>query len=236
MRVLLDPDPAGAGGVTVETPHVEAPAAPPVAPPIDKATLAELAALKSRNRELEAKELARKEVEQKDADEKRRKAGEFDAMLKEREEQIKTERQKATEAEGRSQTYARDRELALALSTHNLRDGAADDLMELWGKEFEAEAVGGTWRVKSNDGRSVADVINERLKSARYAGFVKPDARAGGGGQSGGTAAPNQTKSTAPVEGTYEHFMAKARESTVPPNGHPLGNGTSRFGLKYKAG
>lgn len=235
MRLLLDPTATDGGSEVTSTPPAPTTPVTPSGP--DPAVLSELAAARSRLREFEAKEAQRKSDEQKAEDERRRKAGEFKEMIEARDADLATARAKAQEAEGRSKASIRTSTLATALAGHNLREGAAGDLVKLWADDFLTEADGDGWKVTAKDGRSVADVVNERLNSTRYAAFVKSDAKGGGGNQQGGgSAAPTQGKSDTPQEGTYEHYMLKARESTVPPSGHPLGNGTSRFGLKYKAG
>lgn len=227
MRILYDPAPTEGGGTeTPPTPETK----PVSAPTVDPALMQEIATLRSQVRELTAQDAERKATEQKAEDERRRKAGEFDQILKDRDEKAAAAERKATEATERARSYARNEALAKALSSHNLREGSADDLMELWSKEFTAEPVGDSWRVIAKDGRSVADVIGERLKSDRYANHLKAEGRSGGGGQQGGgNAAP--TGNQGPKEGTYDFFVKGIRERMKPFQGHPLGDGKARTGF-----
>lgn len=74
------------------------------------------------------------------------------------------------------------RSLTEALSGHELREGAAAQLLKLWGDEFEVHDDGDGFKVRSrSDLREPRAVFAERLKSPEYDHFLKASHRGGSG-------------------------------------------------------
>lgn len=189
MRILMTPDAeASGGGEAVVTPPTPTPSKPFVIPPDVTVKLDRLA------------ELERKQAERDDADRKRDEAeaikrGEYEKIIAARDADLARSNEKAREAESRSKKTTLDRELALALASQPLRPGAAKHLTKLLADDLEAvpDADGG-YTVRSKDRRSVADFIDDTLKSPEYDSFVsstaKPGVPAGGGSRSAATPEP----------------------------------------------
>ena len=104
------------------------------------------------------------------------------------------------------------RSLTEALASHKLVDGAVEDLVALWGGDFQVDDApnGDGYVVRSkSDLRSPRDVIGERLASKRFAHFVVAEQRGGTGG-AGGTASQG---SGAAVSATEKTYAQKIKES-----------------------
>lgn len=215
MRLLLDPDPNASGGNTPATPEVtkaETPATPPTpptppAPPAPNPLAADLAAARARLAELEHADAERERVAREAEEEKLRNKGEFEKLIKQRDEQLNTERKKAAEAVERSKTYALKSAFFAELGKYDLVEGSAEDLYELWHKQFETVADGDGWTTRSPDGRPLADVINERLTSARYSNHVKAQSRSGSGGGNGQVPAPTPNSTPAAPTDPFERGL-----------------------------
>lgn len=204
MRILLNPEPAEGVTPPVATPEVASKAeavTPPVetpkppAPPAPNPLAADLAATRARLAELEAADAERERLAREAEEEKLRAKGEFEKLIKQRDADLATEKAKAAAATDRAKAYALNTELAIAFSSHALVEGSAEDLSELWRKDFEVVADGDTWAARSKDGRTVKEVIAERL-AGRWSNHVKAEARSGSGGGNGNVPAPTPTSTT----------------------------------------
>lgn len=199
MRLLRNPE--SAEGVTPpaptpEPPKPEVPPTPPPAPPAPNPLVADLAALRAQVAEFEREKAERERIAREAEEETLRKKGEFEKLIKNTNERLEAEKQRAAAAEDRAKAYALSTELALAFSNHDLVEGSAEDLTKLWREDFEAVPDGDRWSVRAKDGRTVKEVVAERLTSQRYSNHVKAQARSGSGG--GGGHVPSPTPNSTP--------------------------------------
>jgi hypothetical protein len=79
----------------------------------------------------------------------------------------------------------KNQELLTVLAGCSLMPGAAQQLVKLWRDELDCHEENGTIRVTSRDGKSVSEIVNERLRESEYAHFTRSQAR-GGPTQRGG--------------------------------------------------
>lgn len=214
MRLLLNLEASLGGGTPAEpvlnvtaTPpaKAETPTPTPPAPPAPNPLAADLAATRARLAELEKAENDRVEQARLAEEEKLKAKGEFEKLIKQRDDRLAAESKRAADAEERSKSYALDSQLAMAFAGHDLIEGSAEDLSELWRKDFEVVPEGDKWTVRSKDGRAVKDVIAERLASTRYSNHVKATSRSGSGGGSSDGAAPTPAGG-AKTPTTYEEW------------------------------
>lgn len=212
MRLLLNLEASLGGGAPAEpilnvtaTPPVTEPAKPP-APPAPHPLAADLAATRAELAEFKKAEADRAEQARLAEEEKLKAKGEFEKLIKQRDERLATETKRAADAEERSKSYALDSQLAMAFSGHDLYEGSAEDLSELWRKDFEVVPDSDKWTVRSKDGRPVKDVIAERLALPRYLNHVKATSRSGSGGGNGNTPAPTQTPDSNKTPANYEEW------------------------------
>lgn len=97
--------------------------------------------------------------------------------------EIGAREQKVAELQRAYRDAVRDRELATALAGKPLVPGAASQLIKLWRDDFDAFEEAGEHRVCSRDGRTIHQVVAERLSSQEYAHFCLPSSRGGAGAQ-----------------------------------------------------
>lgn len=207
MRILLDPaaaDPAGGAPAAADPAKPAAPPAP-AAPDPNKQLLEELAAMRARVNDFEAKDREREEAARKAAEDKAREKGDFDKILADRDKRIAEERTAKEASDRRSANFALESKLATALARYDLVEDAAADLLQLWKGDFEAVAEGDGFNVRSKDRRPVDDIVRERLTSKRYEHYVKSTAAPGGG-----TAKPTATPTPDPNKPpqTYDEVVA----------------------------
>lgn len=231
MRILLNPEASLGGGTPAEpilpvtaTPPVTEPAKPAApTPPAPNPLAADLAATRARLAELEKAENDRTEQARLAEEEKLKAKGEFEKLIKQRDERLAAETKRAADAEERSKAYALDSQLAMAFSGHDLYEGSAEDLSELWRKDFEVTADGDKWTVRAKDGRPVKDVIAERLSLPRYSNHVKATSRSGAGGGGGNTPAPTQTPDPAKAPSNWEEYQRQVLQIDDPNRAPFLG-------------
>lgn len=105
------------------------------------------------------------------------------SLRREREDAIARElatHQKKAERLERALTSAlRDRELATALAGKPLVPGALPQLLKLWRDDFDVIDESGEYQVFARDGRSVEEVLGERLADPAYAHFCQPSSKGG---------------------------------------------------------
>ncbi|GAC1463623.1 MAG: hypothetical protein NVSMB9_01280 [Isosphaeraceae bacterium] len=113
----------------------------------------------------------------------------------------------------------RDCELATALAGKPLVTGAVAQLIRLWRDDFDAYEEDGSYKVAARNGRTVEQVINERINSSEYSHFCVPSSKGGSGARDA-----NRPASTAASHGTPrnlgESVVMKWREesATRPSN------------------
>lgn len=235
MFILRNLDGGGGGGANPEpspapapTPKVETPTPPPSppAPPAVNPLAADLAAARARLAELEKADADRAEAARLAEEKKLTEKGEYEKLIKQKDERLAAEAKKAEASEARARSYALNSQLALALAKHDLYEGSAEDLTKLWRDEFEAVPDGEGFVVRAKDGRNVADVIAERLATPRYSNHVKATSRSGSGGGDGHRPAPTPAHDPSkPVK--LEDIIAQRMQAA---------NGTHGFGLRGKFG
>lgn len=224
MLILLNLE-ASLGGGTPAEPVLPVTAAAPVtepvkpvapAPPAPNPLAADLAATRARLVELEKADAERERLRIEAEEKKLVEKGEFEKLIKQRDERLAAEIKRATDAEERSKSYALDSQLAMAFSGHDMYEGSAEDLSVLWRKDFEAVPDGASFIVRSKDGRPVKDVIAERLALPRYSNHVKATSRSGSGGGAGSTPAPTQTPDSSKAPTNWDEYQRQVLQIDDP--------------------
>jgi hypothetical protein len=88
--------------------------------------------------------------------------------------------QRARAIEQRIRKTTLDRDLAQALSGHNLVPGGAQQLSALWERELTTVEDGDVYATRSNDGKTVAEFVASRLAQPEYAHFTRSRTQQGG--------------------------------------------------------
>lgn len=125
-------------------------------------------------------------------DEKKQTATALEAMTTKSVADLAAANARAEEATARASRFALDSQLAQAFGGHDLYEGSAEDLSELWRKDFEVTPDGERFQVRAKDGRTVSAVVAERLAQPRYSNHVRATSRHGAGGGAGNMPAPTQ--------------------------------------------
>lgn len=202
-RLLLDPTAAEGGAADGDEKPVEKAEANP-GDDGGAAVLAELKRLQARLDAAEAKNRTADERDQADREKKLKDKGDYERLIKERDDRLAAEQKKFADFQDRYRKSERDRKFVSDLGSLgiDLVEGAAEDLLGLWGGEFTAEEQeDGTLRVVTKDLKTPAQVLKERLTSKRYEHFVKAAARGKGlkPGEAGAAAAPSGGKGDGPA-------------------------------------
>jgi hypothetical protein len=135
--------------------------------------------------------------------------------------------QKSAGLERAYQAALRDRELATALIGKSLVPGAASQLIKLWRDDFEVIDEDGEIRIMARDGRSVNQVVDDRLTGPDFAHFCLPSSR-------GGTGSKGQNRSTAPgpkptaPKNLGEAILSQWREAASRPQPSLTSSGWGR--------
>lgn len=248
-RILLNPE-GGEGGPPANPPSPQPaagaaslPASPPATPhavAIDPnpAILAKLAEMERKLAESEAAERQRAEEKRLAEEKKLADKGEYEKIIKQRDEALAEERRRASEVVERTKAAERTRELAIALASGpKLVEGAAEQLMELLAGRFDVVEDGASWRVQTKDMKSPGQYVAELLATPKYSHFVAAEARGGGGGHDGGDRslpsprpgepAPKLTAGEATILAMREQM--EEQKKTDPLKGYSLGRGGLAF-------
>jgi hypothetical protein len=134
----------------------------------------------------------------------------------------------ATEWEGAFKSAVRDRELATALAGRQLVSGAAAQLIKLWHDEFSVHEERGEFRVRSQDGRPIAEAVTEMLARAEFAHFCQPSSR-GGTAQRGTNVSPAVPAVVVAPRNLGEAVIQQWREAANRPT-----DGSSPIGLRRR--
>lgn len=239
MRILLDPDATeSGGGAAREAPVDRAPEQPqqqatqqqkkapdqqaqakpdePEKPSTVTLTPAEferLRGIERENKELREADRKRQDAEAKAEEERLRNEGKLQELLAKREKDLADRDVKIRENEARTKNSERSRELALALSGHDLVPGAAAQLTRLLKDEMEVVPDGEGWRVQSHTGKPAADYVREQLTTAEYAHFLKADRRGGSGATGKGQQPAPPPEPTDPEKQLIEQLKASYKNS-----------------------
>lgn len=156
--------------------------------------------------------LAQMESEQRTRDEAARaekiqllaQKGQIEEALKlqreESEKQLQSERNAKTLTEERAKRYALDSELGRALADHQLVTGGAVHLTRLLRDDFQIEAQGDTFAVRSKDYRPVGEYIASMLGRPEYSCFVRSDRAGGIAGTGGQATTPTPQATSVPTQ------------------------------------
>lgn len=124
----------------------------------------------------------------------------------------RTERESALrETQQRAQRYALDGELSRALASHNLVDGAAEELTQLLRPQLAAQPEGESFVVRTATGQTAADLVTQYLQ--RRSHFLRAQ------NPQGGTGGVPPTSQTPPAPANPN----PAADPAQPPPGLNLG-------------
>jgi hypothetical protein len=202
------------------TPPVVAPVAPPE-------WVAEFAKLRTEVETLRGERHTRQAGERDVEEKKLKDKGEYETLIRQRDDKIKTLTDTQTAREHRYRESARDQALteALAATGLSLTKGASTQLLKLWRDDFEVvEASDGSIKVQTKDWKTPAQVVKERLATEDYANFVLAGSKGGSGG--GGGNRPNATAldPDKPLSLLEKIVARKAAEAAkASPGGRPIG-------------
>jgi hypothetical protein len=180
----------------------------------------------------EATEAARRESEA------LAKKGELESALQQLRQQsdqaVAAERSKLTATEERAKRYALDGELARTLSSLPLVQGGAEQLTQLWRNQFQVQAEGESFAVRTPTFQTVGQFVADQLAKAEYAHFLRAQNTGGTAGSTGGHQAaptpPAQPGSNQPAtlgEAVILHMQNMKKEA-----GDPRLNTSLPFGLR----
>jgi hypothetical protein len=233
VRILLDPDPNSGGGAPATTPVPAAttPAPTPAPPPADPSAglntllFQRLTAAETRAAELELAdrqrqtEAARRDQDalaaRGDADNAR---AALTAAREAADRDLAAARAETDSERNRARNAFRDRELALALSAHQLNKGAATQLMNLLRAELEAHPEGDSYAVRTKDFVSVNDFVARQLAHEDYAHFLQPTTT-GGAGATG----TNRPAPATPGETADARQARQLKEAMIAERGGSIG-------------
>jgi hypothetical protein len=112
-------------------------------------------------------------------------------MLREQsEQQVQVERAKLSATEERAKRYALEGELSRVLSSQNLVPGGVDQLSRLWRPEFQVQAEGESFVVRTPAFQSVNEFVHSQLSRPEYAHFIRSSNQGGTAGTTGGHQVP----------------------------------------------
>ena len=101
-------------------------------------------------------------------------------MLREQSEQaLSAERQRLGQIEERAKRYALDGEVSRALAAHNLVQGGAEQLSQLWRSQFLVDTQGDSFSVRTPTFQSVGEFVSQQLARPEYAHFVRASTQGG---------------------------------------------------------
>lgn len=130
-------------------------------------------------------------------------------MLREQSEQtLGAERQRLVQVEDRAKRYALDGEISRALSAHNLVQGGAEQLSQLWRSQFLVDTQGDSFAVRTPTFQSVGEFVSQQLSRPEYAHFVRASTQ--GGTATGQTIQAAQTPPAGPTPMPQPRNMGEA--------------------------
>jgi hypothetical protein len=130
-------------------------------------------------------------------------------MLREQSEQtLGAERQRLVQVEDRAKRYALDGEISRALSSHNLVQGGAEQLSQLWRSQFLVDTQGDSFAVRTPTFQSVGEFVSQQLARPEYAHFVRASTQ--GGTATGQTIQAAQTPPASPTSAPQPRNMGEA--------------------------
>ncbi len=134
------------------------------------------------------------------------------------EEVVAAREKRLSELEGVCKSAVRERELATVLAGKALVNGAAAQLIKLWGEEFDVFEEAGRFKVSSRDGRAVGQVVNEWLASPEYSHFCLPASRGGTGAKEASRPVGGSTTKDSPKTLGEAIVMKWREEAAAQPN------------------
>jgi hypothetical protein len=108
------------------------------------------------------------------------KKGDWQQVLALRDAELTAARRLAQETEARAQTFALDSQLAQGLAGYHFVDPAwGQRLTQILRSEFQVFPVGGTYEVRSRDGRTVGDYLKAEFEKPMYRGILSASTAGG---------------------------------------------------------
>ena len=215
----LDPTPTTpatpAAATVAAVPATTATPPPPAAPQtvtIPMEQLQTFTTMQSRLAQMELDQQARNEKAIAERVQLLAQKGEIENAMKiQREEaQKQLDAEKATHAAttDRAKRYALDGEVSRVLASQPLVPGGAEQLTQLWRREFLVEPAGDSFTVRTATFQTVGDFVAAQLAKPEYAHFIRasnPGGGTAGGSGGGGLAAPTAPAHPAapPVPGNF---------------------------------
>ncbi len=161
----------------------------------------------------------------------------LEMLRKQSDDQVNAERVAKAKVEERTQRYALDGELARTLASQPLVPGGAEQLTQLWRHQFQVEAQGDTYAVRTPTFETVQAFVARNLAMPEYAHFVRAQNPGGGtgGGNLGSQTIPTPTTTAAPqapvINNLGDALLENLKAAGVGQYGNP-GVKSQGFGLK----
>lgn len=184
------------GGPATAPPSPTATTQPTVTIPLEQ--LQAFTSSQARLAEMEAAQHAQRETLQQEQARILAQKGDLENALRlareQSEQTLNSERQRFAQIEERAKRFALDNEISRALTTHNLVQGGAEQLTQLWRNQFVIDNQGDSFAVRTPTFQSVGEFISQQLARPEYAHFLRASSQ-------GGTAAgqPVQAAQTPPA-------------------------------------
>jgi hypothetical protein len=198
------------GGAAASTPSPAATTQQLVTIPLEQ--LQAFTSVQARLADMEAAQRAQQETAQQEQARILAQKGEVEnalRMLRDQSEQtLNTERQKFLQIEERAKRFALDGELSRALTAHNLVQGGAEQLSQLWRTQFVVDAQGDSFSVRTPTFQSVNEFVSQQLSRPEYAHFLR--ASTNGGTATGQTIQTAQTPPASPTPTPQPKNMGEA--------------------------
>jgi hypothetical protein len=221
----------------------QAPPAPPTATTHQTVTipleqLQAFTSVQARLAEMEAAQRAQQEATQQEQARILAQKGEVEnalRILREQSDQaISAERHKLAQIEDRAKRYALDGELSRSLAAHNLVQGGAEQLAQLWRSQFVVDAQGDSFAVRTPTFQAVSEFVQQQLARPEYAHFVRASTQ--GGTSTGQMVQAAQTPPSTPTPMPQPRNMGEAvilhMQNLQKTQGDPRANMGLSMGLR----
>jgi hypothetical protein len=193
---------------------------------VQKSELEQLRSTAARLQTIEAERQRAEEAE-------RIRAGRWEEVVKDYKDKLAAETSKLQERDRALKCSLRDREIAAALASHPLVNGAARQLLALVRDQFDVYDDAGELVVKSRGFEPVDQAVKVLLATSEYAHFLRPTSQGGAGatGASGSVATPPPFAGGPPAvpsnlaEAVIQRWQARRHEAAAAGAVRPIGLG-----------
>ncbi len=184
--------PAGTPATPVPAPATSTISTTPAVIPLTNEQFQEFVNDRARLRQMELDQQARERAAQQAEIDHKMKLGQAEAALQLSRDQAQKEadalKSENAQTQSRAKRYALEGELARALASQPLVPGGAQQLTTLWRDQFNVQAEGDTFAVRTPAFQTVGDFVAQHLALPEYAHFVRAQNPGGGtGGHLGGS-------------------------------------------------